>query len=266
MTTARTSRISAEVLAEGEAKARTSRVNVEALVSVPSKARLSRLNAEALVNFPASARLSRLAVEVLVSNNVLLEREAADNVPLASMDDADSHIAWTTRFEFEAIPEPTDAAETTLSGYRTAVDSAGVTDAATRSVFRSFTSGETVPEPTDAATFVIHKFYVRTAEDILPTPRDRVTHRTRLAAFAQPAGSGVRLKRVLPNEARSYLTKVNTWSADVAISRPVPYSEAQPVLVDMGGFGFTTGGIAVNLSEDEEDAAFGPYFAPQGVA
>lgn len=53
------------------------------------------------------------------------------------------------------------------------------------------------------------------------------------------------------------------WASDVAISMPVPPSG--PVLAELGGFGFTLGGIAHNLTEGDVDALGTPFFAPEGI-
>lgn len=53
------------------------------------------------------------------------------------------------------------------------------------------------------------------------------------------------------------------WSSDVEVSQPIP-PEGREVLVDLGGFGFTSGGIAHNLTEAEREAIFTPTYAPEG--
>lgn len=55
------------------------------------------------------------------------------------------------------------------------------------------------------------------------------------------------------------------WASDVAISQPSGPPSDRPVLVDFGGLGFTTGGIAHNITEAEREALFTPFFAPQGM-
>jgi len=56
-----------------------------------------------------------------------------------------------------------------------------------------------------------------------------------------------------------------SWSSDVPISRPV-VEEERVVVIDFGGFGFTTGGITNNISDVEAEAIFLPTFAPEGYA
>lgn len=54
-----------------------------------------------------------------------------------------------------------------------------------------------------------------------------------------------------------------SWSADVPISRPV-VEQQRAVVIDFGGFGFTSGGITHNISDVEAEAIFLPTFAPEG--
>lgn len=58
----------------------------------------------------------------------------------------------------------------------------------------------------------------------------------------------------------------NTWASDVPVSMPQPYSPDMPVLVNLGGFGFTEGGIAHYLSQADADEMATPFFAPEGIA
>lgn len=58
----------------------------------------------------------------------------------------------------------------------------------------------------------------------------------------------------------------NAWASDVPVSMPQPYRPDMPVLVDMGGFGFTEGGIAHNLSAADAEAMALPFFAPDGAS
>lgn len=54
------------------------------------------------------------------------------------------------------------------------------------------------------------------------------------------------------------------WACDVKISMPEPPPSNTPVLIDMGGFGFTVNGLTHNLSvADVEDLSV-PFFAPDG--
>ena len=57
----------------------------------------------------------------------------------------------------------------------------------------------------------------------------------------------------------------NDWGADVPISKPVPPPREQPVHVDMGGIGFTSGGLAHYLSEADAEEWFLPTYAPPGT-
>lgn len=57
---------------------------------------------------------------------------------------------------------------------------------------------------------------------------------------------------------------MTTWSCDVPVSRPVPPDDDQPVMVDFGGFGFTTGGIVHNLTSVDVERIFIPTYAPAG--
>lgn len=53
------------------------------------------------------------------------------------------------------------------------------------------------------------------------------------------------------------------WGSDVPISMPVP-PEDRPVLVDFGGFGFSTGGITHNITAADREEMFTPFFKPPG--
>lgn len=52
------------------------------------------------------------------------------------------------------------------------------------------------------------------------------------------------------------------WGADTPISLPEPLDPDRPALVAFGGFAFTAGGIAHDLTEAERDQLATPYFAP----
>lgn len=54
------------------------------------------------------------------------------------------------------------------------------------------------------------------------------------------------------------------WSTDTFISQPLPASKEMPVLVSFGGFGFTSGGIAHDVTEAQVEEIFTPMFAPEG--
>jgi len=53
-----------------------------------------------------------------------------------------------------------------------------------------------------------------------------------------------------------------TWASDVRASMPVPPSSEQPLIFDMAGFGFTTGGISHDLTDDDVETLSVPTFAP----
>ncbi len=55
------------------------------------------------------------------------------------------------------------------------------------------------------------------------------------------------------------------WASDVKVSMPKPVDAKQPVLVDLGGFGFTAGGLTHNLTDSDVDYLSTPFFAPEGV-
>lgn len=57
------------------------------------------------------------------------------------------------------------------------------------------------------------------------------------------------------------MADIAPWGADVAISLPEPLSRADAVQIDMGGFGFTTNGIAHQFRESDLEAYL-PTFAP----
>jgi len=55
----------------------------------------------------------------------------------------------------------------------------------------------------------------------------------------------------------------DAFATDGPISLPVP--PTRPVLVDFGGFGFTTGGLAHNITTATIEDIFANFFQPPGV-
>lgn len=53
------------------------------------------------------------------------------------------------------------------------------------------------------------------------------------------------------------------WGADTIISMPMPLKKNQPALIDMGGFAFTEGGIAHNITASDVEVYISPPFRPQ---
>lgn len=188
---------------------------------------------------------------------------AADDISGTLNDAATFSWAFSSRDAHDETQALDDAASALGLRARSGSETFTTSDDANKSVTALRGGEETVPEPTDAVTYTYQRFLVREGNEVLSPPIDRVRHLTKLGFFAQPVGQQARIKRVLPTEPRSNLTKTNPWSSDVPISRPVPYNEAQPVMVDLGGFGFTTGGLVVNLSEADDEAIFTPFYAPQ---
>ena len=62
--------------------------------------------------------------------------------------------------------------------------------------------------------------------------------------------------------ARQRKTGEKDWGANTRISMPV--SPSNPRMVSMGGFSFTTSGIAHDLSESEVEDLSIPPFSPDG--
>lgn len=52
------------------------------------------------------------------------------------------------------------------------------------------------------------------------------------------------------------------WGTDTVISMPEPLPGGRKVHVDMGGFGFTEGGIAHNFSQSDMETLTTPAFLP----
>lgn len=52
------------------------------------------------------------------------------------------------------------------------------------------------------------------------------------------------------------------WGTDTIISMPAPLRQGQEPLVDMGGFTFTTTGLAHNLTRADLEAYLSPTFRP----
>lgn len=262
----RLSRFDAEVLAEVDSKGRVSRVDAEVLSVIPSKARVSRADAETLVNFPSKGRASRLSVEVLVPTRLLITiiEGTADDATFSG-DVAAASIAWAGRDTSDSAPEPGDAETHTKLLARSGADTAGGTDTAFQERTTHATAGDSVPVPTDAAVGAIGHIFFRTGTEFLDRPADSVETFTYVTAFRpsfEPPGR--RLVKVRPNQVTIGPTAMN-WSSDVAVSKPRAYSMDRPVLVDFGGFGFTTGGLAHNITEAEAEEQFIPIFAPEEV-
>lgn len=61
------------------------------------------------------------------------------------------------------------------------------------------------------------------------------------------------------------MTASKLWMADVAISMPKAPTAQRPVVHDLsGGFGLTTFGITLNLSEADRDEILSGFYAPPG--
>ena len=61
------------------------------------------------------------------------------------------------------------------------------------------------------------------------------------------------------------MTASKLWMADTTISMPKPPSAKRPVVHDLtGGFGLTTFGISVNLSDADRDEILSGFYAPPG--
>lgn len=56
-----------------------------------------------------------------------------------------------------------------------------------------------------------------------------------------------------------------SWGTDVPISMPQPLDRDTTVLKSMGGFCFTTGGIAHRFTESDLEAYLTPTFAPTRI-
>jgi hypothetical protein len=72
----------------------------------------------------------------------------------------------------------------------------------------------------------------------------------------------VERKRRRPTTVRPAGRRVfqDSWGSDVAVSKPE--APSRPILRDMGGFGFTSGGIAHNITEEQVEEIFSPTFTP----
>lgn len=57
----------------------------------------------------------------------------------------------------------------------------------------------------------------------------------------------------------------DSWASDVPVSAPAAIDPARPGLVDLGGFTFTTGGIAHNITQADREELLTPTYAPDGV-
>jgi hypothetical protein len=54
------------------------------------------------------------------------------------------------------------------------------------------------------------------------------------------------------------------WASDTPISRPEAIRPEAPMLVDLGGFAMTAGGLAHGASADDIEEIFTPTYAPEG--
>jgi hypothetical protein len=59
------------------------------------------------------------------------------------------------------------------------------------------------------------------------------------------------------------MTTPAPWGADVPISMPQPLDRDTVVLRQLGGFCFTTGGIAHNFTTSDLDSYLTPVFQPR---
>lgn len=59
------------------------------------------------------------------------------------------------------------------------------------------------------------------------------------------------------------MTEPINWGADVPVSMPQPLDEANPGLVPMDGFCFTSAGLAHDLSRADWERLVVPTFAPE---
>lgn len=59
------------------------------------------------------------------------------------------------------------------------------------------------------------------------------------------------------------MTSPTPWGADTPISMPHPLDRDTTVLRDMGGFCFTTGGLAHNFTSSDLDVYLTPTFLPR---
>ena len=61
------------------------------------------------------------------------------------------------------------------------------------------------------------------------------------------------------------MSMITPWAADVKVSMPPGVDAKMPVLVDLGGFGFTAGGLAHNVTDADVEFLSTPFYAPDGV-
>lgn len=264
MTTSRDARESVEALGQGTAKARTARESVESLGQGSPKARTARGSVEALGQGTPKARTARESVEVLLHPVNVYNVSTADSVA-GTTDTVSFDLLYAIRATADSTDPPGDTASIVGAYSRTGTDGVSGTDVPTSYVRAPRSGSESVPPPTDTATGTLQRLFVRFGVEILPAPADHVVRYTRLAVQAQPGGTLPTLRTIRPNEARAATSPIRVWSSDVPVSQPVPYDHAQPVLVDFGGFGFTTGGIAVNLADADLEAVYAPWYAPEAA-
>jgi len=182
-------------------------------------------------------------------------------VPLVVTDSADAVVS-SFRTTSDGIPEPGDTAADDAMLARFTTDSLSVADVAARFTRKTRTASDFITAPTDAATGTIHNLFIRFGVETLEAPRDAAFARTIIGDFLPSfEAPGRRLTRIQPGNVPT--TRVaQTWSADVEVSKPRPPTD-RPVLVDMGGFGFTTGGLAHNLTEEIIEETYSPSYAPE---
>lgn len=54
------------------------------------------------------------------------------------------------------------------------------------------------------------------------------------------------------------------WASDTPVSQPEPMENSLPMLVDFGGVGMTSGGLAHSLTQADIEDVFTPFYAPEG--
>jgi len=98
--------------------------------------------------------------------------------------------------------------------------------------------------------------YQRTGSDSIAPPLDLPSTVIRAGVPTAPPASRTRVT-VYRSEEGAMSREPRSWRSDAGVSRPTPPPPSRPVLVDFGGFGFTAGGIAPNLSEADMESLFG---------
>lgn len=224
-------------------------------------------------SFPAPATsvvvttnaITTSATSVVVSDDAI--NTSATSIVITG---AEAQIAPATeippkvRFASDVAPAVDESFRTPPQVRSSTDDAALASDSVSRPSVLGRNPSDAIPAPQDATTAYIPRRFIRSGMDYAPVASDQVTTQF-LSAAPKPAPRGDRAstKTSTPRTPSLVGTQGNYWASDVSISMPRP--QELPVLLDLGGYAFTAGGITLNITESEVEEVFtAPFFAPEG--